>query len=738
VSERLGGILLPAGVDAPLDEPTFGGGALIDNRTDLPDPIVEQAVQTHFIENSSMAWGHPNTFQTYANEGSLLTRSKFQTPSNVIDEIKLARDIAERDDDVGAAIGMMLAVAFSEGMQHLHEEERTMHLFNKIAKHANLDAVFMELYREWLISGQITTVSLYTPQTFDYRPEGADRDQRHKVASPLIGVLPAERIRVLDNDMFGTGTLAYDASDQPKLLRWLEEFFASTTTAARKGEMAREDRVSAALFTGQYDVPFDNDDPTLTMGKLFTLNRRMVQRSTMPKGGSKYPRPLLTSNFALVEAKRLLNLMDYALLQGGMNFIVVAKKGSDQRPAMPEEVTNLREVVRRASRTGVIVGDHRLSFEIITPNLDALLSKEKREMLGRRLVQRLLRTPEAPEDAGVEKMKSSIELVSRVIAQDRLAVRRHIEGNVYDEVVERNSVFRKGPAKVWFPKIVLQGTDGFNDLILKLRDRGDIPRRWAVDAAGMDYDAARHERKRELDRGDDEVLVPASVPFSEDGDPQDNGPGRPKGGSPNNGAPGARRGQGQDRFAPRRTVTRNAGETVRAYYDEVEDRTYRAGELTHALLEQYPDRKIGRLTPLESKAMDAGVPTREGPLAVIPVNPGYETVSLKAVRLADGLSILVGRKADGAIVSKGLVFREPEFTPGEAEERAIEWGFPVCGAIEAPPELPALPAPDAPEAPPQRVDLNLVIETEQGRVRKTIIRDEHGNVVGSREDPIEK
>jgi hypothetical protein len=44
--------------------------------------------------------------------------------------------------------------------------------------------------------------------------------------------------------------------------------------------------------------------------------------------------------------------MDYALLQGGANFLVVAKKGTDQRPALPEEVANLRETMRRASQDG--------------------------------------------------------------------------------------------------------------------------------------------------------------------------------------------------------------------------------------------------------------------------------------------------------------------------------------------------------------------------------------------------
>jgi hypothetical protein len=68
--------------------------------------------------------------------------------------------------------------------------------------------------------------------------------------------------------------------------------------------------------------------------RAYRLNPRMAHRTTAPYDADA-PRPLLTADFALLEAKRLLNLMDYALLQGGMNFIVVAKKGTDERPALP-------------------------------------------------------------------------------------------------------------------------------------------------------------------------------------------------------------------------------------------------------------------------------------------------------------------------------------------------------------------------------------------------------------------
>jgi hypothetical protein len=56
-------------------------------------------------------------------------------------------------------------------------------------------------------------------------------------------------------------------------------------------------------------------------------------------------------------------------------------------------------------------------------------------------------------------------------------------------------------------------------MILKLRDRGDIPRRYGVEAAGYNYDAAVQQRKREKARGDDKVLTTPPVPFTADGKP---------------------------------------------------------------------------------------------------------------------------------------------------------------------------------------------------------------------------
>jgi hypothetical protein len=740
-------LLLPAGVERPV----AGEHGMVVNETELPDTVVQQAIETHFEEHASLLGvSSSTTFSTYAHEGSLLARSKFRTPANVIDEVILARDMAERDDDVAACLGAMLAIAFGEGMQNTHEDEMTVAIFDEIAKNADLDAVLCELYRELLIAGAVTSVSLFTAEQFTFRPPAGERQRTRPIVAPLVGVLPAEHIRVVDSDIVNTGTLAYKPPTSAQE-QWLEEFFAPQTSPARKAEMRRQDPVLTRMVIERLQV---EDDPGSFMATesadanfgqtLYRLNPRMVFRSTFPKGAAKYPRPLLTRNFGLLEAKRLLNLMDYALLQGGSNFLVVAKKGSDLRPAMPEEIRNLRETVRRSSATGVLVGDHRLQIEIITPDLNELLNPAKRRLLGRKIAMALLRLPEVAEaDAGAgQAVLADVEILSRVIAADRRLVKRHVENRVYTEAAKRNDLLLKGPASIWFPKIILQGSQYFTDLVLKLRDRGDIPRKFAVEAGGFNYEAAVQQRKREKAAGDDKVMTPAAVPFSSpNAGPQDNNTGRPKGTSPNNGtgAPGTQR-SGPATARPSPTITRNSGETVKAIF--ADEQTVRIGELTHAILEQYADsEQVGRITAFERAAIEAITAgdyevRREGPLTIVPVNEDHELVDFKAIRLTAGLSMIVGaRPDDDAVIARALCFRAPEFSALDAQETAMRWGFPTDALYEQPlareprPE----PAPEEVAAAPAPI---IHVHTGE-RTRRVVTRDEHGNIASIDDVPAE-
>jgi hypothetical protein len=665
-----GQIILPPGVllDAPTVGPVGPGHVVVDNRTELPDGLVEQGVRDFMVENASLMG--MNSISTYQQEGgSALARTKFRIPRGVFEEIKLARDLSITDDDVSETMGAMLAVAYEGGMQNFHEDERTVALFNEIARESNLDHVFKEMYREYLIAAQVVTVSLFTRSRLSFVPGGVGERVEERLATPLIDLLHAEDVRVIGSALFGQESLAYIPPDEA-LRKWLQEFFDPKTTAARRNAMRGEDPVAATLFLRPVTVQ-ETSKITGLPTTAYVLNPRMAARVTMPKGANPYPRPLLTANFSLLEAKRLLNIMDYALLQGGANFIVVAKKGTDQHRASQPELTALGETVRRAGRTGVIVGDHRLSFEIITPKLDELLNKQKRMLLGRKVASRLLRVPEFADDARAEAQKTWVEIVTRVITSDRNDLKRHIERTIYTEAASRNRrVFKGGPPKVWHPKIILQGGQFFNDFVLKLRDRGDIPRKFAVEAGGFDWEAGVAQRQRELEAGHDEIMEPAHTPFDSPnaapGQGDDGGEGRP---------PGARTGTRRDPHAPRR-LRRGPGETVRAWWDEEEGQTVRVGDVTYRLLEQYPDREEGRITAFERRALEAEGTSTDGPVVVIPVNEGYDLDRFRVLRLAQGLGAIVGyRRTDDALMVKAFSFRTPEFDEVAAEELVLRLGY---------------------------------------------------------------
>jgi len=622
-------------------------------------------------------------------------------------------------------------------MAHIHRDPVMASVFDEVAANCNLDEVWAELYREWLIASSLVTATVYTRESFSFVPDGETQQRTRDVIAPLIGVLPAEQIRVIGSDLFRTGQLALKPANGNQE-RYLRELHDPKTTEARRRVLRAQDPVLSALTIGRIEVPdqfpgswlSEADDPAVGQD-LYLLNPRLVHRSTMPKGAWSYPRPVLTRNFALLEAKRLLNIMDYALLQGGSNYLVIAKKGTDQKPAKQSEVDNLYGMIARASRTGVLVGDHRLDVQVVTPELTELLNPDKRNLLGRKLANAMLRVPELDEDAGAEGQKTSVEIASRVITYDRKMLKRHVE-KIYAEVVKRNSTIG-APARIWFPKIILQGSQWFTDYVLKLRDRGDISRKTAVGAGGFDYEA--EVARRRIEKPDDKIMVPAAVPFdSPNRGPQDNGAGRPRGASNGN---GSNRPQQAAAGRPRRVIGRNAGETVTAMFEEGIG-SFRMGEVTHDVLEEYAaTSEIGRTTAFERSAIDAiedgdfNVRT-EGPITVIPVNEEHaDLVDLRAVRLAEGLSVLVGSTRDDARVARAFVFRRPAFDELAAQQFVLDLGFQVQHAeadVEPLEEPAALPAGEP---------FEIHIHAADGRVTKQVpVRDAEGRVVEVRTVPV--
>ena len=100
----------------------------------------------------------------------------------------------------------------------------------------------------------------------------------------------------------------------------------------------------------------------------------------------------MKSIFELLDLKSQLRQMDRVHLIGGTNFIIVVTKGTDQHPAKPQEIANLQAQVRTVARLPVLVGDHRLQVEIVTPKMDMTLKAERYNSIDSRITGRLYLT----------------------------------------------------------------------------------------------------------------------------------------------------------------------------------------------------------------------------------------------------------------------------------------------------------------------------------------------------------
>jgi hypothetical protein len=265
-------------------------------------------------------------------------------------------------------------------------------------------------------------------------------------------------------------------------------------------------------------------------------------------------------------------------------------------------------------------------------------------------------------------------------------------------------------------------------------------------------------------------MVPGNVPFSSGGPgqgaPNDMPPGRPPGTSPSNGRPGGAPPGNIDPSSRPMLPPGVTGEQIAATWDEGTQSVVRFGQVTAAILEQYPERSVGRVTQFERDTIEGGETAQRGPLTVVPVNPQYDTPELRAFRLEEDLGLIVGRTAEGWLVTKAITTREPTWPHDEAIARAVRWGY----AVELPPAgphappMPGAPAPSDPAVTPvsplqaaiagmlQNASFDEIVaglgkmlsESRQpiyinmpGEGAKEILRDEQGNIIGTRPLPTE-
>lgn len=455
------------------------------------------------------AWGSYGMGSAYNQDlqqrADFFTRNEYRAPRNIMDEMRLSYEVMNRDDIVSGIADLTESMAIGKHKwecEDLDEED----IWHQISRDIELDFRMREMWRELFGMSQFYCASFWGKKTYTVSGQTDKKNQRRKSYTlnvPLsLSILDPTRIIPVGNIMFNQERLAWIA-DPAEL------------TQFSKGE----DDVLKQLFDGVYKPSPSEKSLISRLGvdaeELMLLKKGNVWRHTVTRPGYKrWADVRMKAIFPLMDLKQNLRMMERAHLIGATNFIVLVKKGSDKIPARQQELNNLDQQVRKLSRVPMLVGDHRLSVEIVTPDMDMSLNKEKWDVLDKRIANRLLQSMSQGDS---ENRSDNQQTLARAVARG-LETRRHglslaIENNIVDEIMNRNKgILKHRPSHQWTPKhLALDWDANFAMLLMKTRDRGDLSRQTYLEE--LDFDQEIEAKRREYEEKHYDDLFMTAVPF---------------------------------------------------------------------------------------------------------------------------------------------------------------------------------------------------------------------------------
>lgn len=494
-------------------DPVFGA---IQNETDVDDTEVWSAFEKQHPEVAMAAremarW----STETQRKGGGIFERDRYVTPARIFDQMRTAYDASESDDIVSGVAEMTESLAFQKVYLTVEDQDEE-DIWNQIAASIELDARIREMWKELFTVSQFYCVTWWGTRSFTVKRRSIGGSKRKKQFKNLrvpvgLSVLDPLRIVPVGNFMFGQEQLAYIATkDECETM--------NSILANRSGQ----DEVIETLFTRQY-VPSREEQKTLSdMGieskYLFLLNPDVVWKHTLTKPQYKrFAEVRMKSTFELLDMKHQLRAMDRAHLIGGTNFIILVRKGSDKDPAKPAEIANLQANMRVMARVPVIVGDHRLSIDIITPNQDNTLKPDRYNALDARIAARLWQMffiGNFQAGGRTDNSGDLVRVVARSMESRRHMLRRSIEKHVLKQCYLRNvDQFSEEPKMRFAPKQIALSFDAvLADYLMDLRDRGEISRETLLSHIDINQHEEALRRERESEDYDD--IFKTEVPFS--------------------------------------------------------------------------------------------------------------------------------------------------------------------------------------------------------------------------------
>lgn len=518
--------------------------------------VVGQAVAEQHPEWGQIARALSQNFSQ--RQGSMFQRDRYITPEKIYDQIKLAAHAAKYDDVVSGVLETTEAMAFSRVTFECDDLDQ-QEVWNQIAESLNLDQVMRQMWREDFVVSQFYMARWDKRSQFKLEKNASKRARRKSfnlVAPEAVTFLDPLRVVPVGNFALGRESLAYCA-DRDEATLYDQELAGDNSS----------DLVVRSMFVGRYEPGRREAQLIRELGfkadNLFLLNPERVFRHTDTRANyERFADIRMASIFELLDLKNLLRAMDRSMLLGSINYIILVRIGTDDKPAKQAEVDAMTSRVQQGSRLPVLIGDHRLQVDIVAPDNGDTLRPERYNTLDSRITARLY---SLLNSGGYEAGKSgdkSLELtriMGRVLESRRHMLRRFVERTIVKPTFDRNDELTTPPRLRFAPKRIALALDPSTmQVLMDLRDRGEISRSTLL--GEMDFSQEDEASKIEMERKiyDDifETRVPFNSPDNAPGDPNNPDPsadpktgGRNKGGSRNGG--GRPEGSG-DRAKPRK------------------------------------------------------------------------------------------------------------------------------------------------------------------------------------------
>lgn len=548
------------------------------NEAGVPEEVAQAVVRSQDISSAIEKWSSGLRSGAQASRSwDLFNRAAYSHNGNVFGTFAALHRAVEHDDILSTLADTIERIAITKTKFEMYDNDQE-DCWNQIADGLQLETRLREMWREIFKISQVYVGVWWEQKTFKVRTKPVAEDfviQPPLGPDPVTGIVPDPSEIIAKQEEGKTKRkgnrtrkkqfavevpTAFTIFDPTKVipvgtLMFNRERFAYCASRGEDENFSKVfnqdaplvDETVLKLIAGKYR-PTAEERAFCTANevdpdRLWLFNEDACFRHTLTRPQyQRYSDCRLKSTLELLDMKAHLRASDRSALIGATNFIVVIRKGSDKIPARQAEIENLQEQAKVVARMPILVGDHRLQVDIVTPSTDNTLAADRYDTIDNRLIFRALTgftLPKSGGGLGGGDEKTLAHVVARGMESMRAELMTTIGRRVYQAVLDKNpGVLDEFPKSAFTPRRVsLDINVDVINAMLKLRDRGDLSRQTTLEEVDFDQDVEALRRSREREVYD--AVFTSIVPFSSpDATPFQSGSqgGRPAGSTAANGA----------------------------------------------------------------------------------------------------------------------------------------------------------------------------------------------------------